>query len=143
MRHLVKTLALNPGQAISVISGVGKNATGTGKDVVDIKKGHLEIKALEEKFSPIQLATFADVKEFDPKFHRLQQAIKKTLLPLLVITLLLGWQVVAVQNQVRSLQLFIFFLLGLLVCTCIRLLCRLVKLVARCTEMDWLGRPSH
>jgi hypothetical protein len=143
LQHFPMWIPVHPASGISTATGITKNVTGTRKDLVDIEKGRLETAVLKEKLSPIQVATFSDVKEFDPKFHKLQQAIKKTLPPLIVILLLLGWQMLAVQNQVIGISAptFICFLLGAILCS--RWLQSLGNLFTRNIGFAWLARPTH
>jgi hypothetical protein len=57
--------------------GSVKNITGIRKDLVDTKKAKLEIDKLEDEAekrdSIIVPATFEDVKNFDPKFNKINQ----------------------------------------------------------------------
>ena len=107
-----KLFALKTAQAVSVLTGTAKNITGTGKDVVDITKGRLEIKALEEKLSPIHLASFEDVKEFDPKFRKIQNAVKRAT-PLLILFCVLGTSLLqtGMPSQLRLLMIFVCLLI--------------------------------
>lgn len=53
---------------------------GIRKDLVDTKKAKLEVKKLqhEEKArnSPIALATFEDVKKYDPKYEEIERRVR-------------------------------------------------------------------
>ena len=87
-------------------TGVAKDATSIAKDTTSIRKDIVETKLaeieLQQKQSSIQLATFQDVKEFDPKYSAILDQAKVDPRHIVV-------------DQCRSVVILPFFVLGLLV----------------------------